>query len=492
MLYFYRLALAFLCFLGSAHALVPVQTTSAWQFGSGSGSAADPGAACAAGTAYVQSLQPTCTFYGAPCTWATSYSGGVCNAVRNGNTTYPISITTSASACPANSIPAGGSNCACAAGFIEKDGQCKEKKSDKCGDLEGQSLGLSRMEISVGVSSNGALAGMIGKPGTSCFPGGCTVTGSVSACISGGAGGAVCIMESPSFSGAACEEKEPEKGCPPGTTPSAYAAGVCIPDENKCPPGSSPSKYAKGVCIPDENPCPSGQSPSKYAQGVCLPNEDPNANGDKGEGNKNDCPKGYVPSKYVAGLCIPAATTTDKDGTTTCTTGAGAVCTTKKPNGTTEEKPKDQFCADNPDSPLCIKGEFSGTCGAGFRCEGDAIQCAMAKEQHQQNCKLFGEDKDANSLTNRALSGTDQNSADKLRENASQVSVGTFDSSGYGWSHACPADPSIALNFGGRQSEFSIPFSRICGPLSVLSLAGVGITLLGCLVWVLGGKNNRG
>lgn len=489
MLYFYRLAFAFLCFLGSAHALVPVQTTSGWQFGSGSGSAADPGAACAAGAAYVQSLQPTCTSYGAPCTWATSYSGGVCNAVRNGNTTYSISIFTSASACPANSIPAGGSNCACAAGFIEKDGQCKEKKSDVCGDLEGHSLGLPQMEISVGAVSNRALAGMIGKPGTSCFPGGCTLTGTVNGCVSGGAGGAVCFLNTPSFTGAACDDKEQPGACAPGTTPSAYAAGVCIPDKNDCAPGSSPSKYAAGVCIPDENPCPSGQSPSKYVQSVCLPNEDPNANGDKADGDKNKCATGYVPSKYVAGLCIPGTVSTDANGTTTC---IGGVCTTTKPDGETEEKPKEQFCAENPESPLCVKGEFSGTCGSGFQCKGDAVQCAIAKEQHQLNCKLFGEDKDAGSLTNKALNGTDEKSADKLRENATQVSVGTFDSSGYGWSHACPADPSIALNFGGRSSEFSIPFSRICGPLSILSLAGVGITLLGCLVWVLGGKNNRG
>ena len=426
---------------------------------------------------------------GSVCTVSYTLTEACCGGVPAGYSgTSVFHIGISPASCPANSS-AGSGGCSCAAGFIEKDGQCKEKKSDKCGDLEGHSLGLSQLEISVGVASIGALVGMVGKPGTSCFPGGCTVTGSVDGCLSGGAGGAVCFISSPSFTGAACEEKEPDKGCPAGTTPSAYAAGVCIPDKNDCPAGYSPSKYAAGVCIPDENPCPPGQSPSKYAQGVCLPNEDPNANGDKGDCKKNDCPKGYVPSKYVSGLCIPATTTTDKDGTTTC---IGVVCTTTKPNGDKEEKPKDQFCAENPDSPLCVKGEFGGTCGAGFTCKGDAIQCAMAREQHQQNCKLFGEDKDVNSLTNKALNGVDEKSADKLRDSASQVSVGTFDSSGYGWSHACPADPSIALNFGGRSAEFSIPFSRICGPLSILSLAGVGVTLLGCLVWVLGGKNNRG
>lgn len=173
-------------------------------------------------------------------------------------------LFTSSMQCPFGSALSGAS-CVCNSGFSEINGQCKLKKSDACGDLEGQSLGLSQMEISVGVASTGALVGMVGKPGTSCFPGGCTVSGMVNGCMGGGAGGSVCFISSPSFTGAACEEKEPDKGCPAGTTPSAYAAGVCIPDKNDCPAGYSPSKYAAGVCIPDENPCPSGQSPSKYA-----------------------------------------------------------------------------------------------------------------------------------------------------------------------------------------------------------------------------------
>ena len=332
---------------------------------------------------------------------------------------------TSVPSCPANSASVPGGGCSCSAGFVEVNGQCKEKKSDKCGQLEGQSLGLSLMEISVGVASTGALVGMVGKPGTSCFPGGCTVSGMVNGCMGGGAGGSVCFMSSPSFTGAACEEKEPDKGCPPGTTPSAYAAGVCIPDKNDCPPGYSPSKYAAGVCIPDENPCPPGRSPSKYVQGVCLPDDDPNANGDKGEGKKNDCPKGYVPSKYVAGLCIPATTTTDKDGTTTC---IGEVCTTTKPNGDKEEKPKDQFCAESPDSPLCVKGEFAGTCGAGFTCKGDAIQCAIGQEQHRRACKLF-DDESAESKLYMDNKGKTGNQTVDLPGNETISLAGRIDSS---------------------------------------------------------------
>lgn len=108
------------------------------------------------------------------------------------------------------------------------------------------------------------------------------------------------------------------------------------------------------------------------------------------------------------------------------------------------------------------------------------------------NCKLYGPDTDSNSVINKALAGNDDYSMDKLKSEAQQVAVGTFDQAGLGWSHSCPADPEIPLNFGGRSASFSIPFSRICGPLGILSLAGVGLTLLGSMVWVLGGRNNRG
>ena len=373
-------------------------------------------------------------------------------------------------ACPANSTAVAG-GCACAAGFVEVNGACKEPKSDKCGTLEGQSLGLSLLEISVGVASTGALVGMVGKPGTSCFPGGCTVTGSVNGCMGGGAGGSVCFMSSPSFTGAACEEKEPDKGCPPGTTPSAYAAGVCIPDKNDCSAGYSPSKYAAGVCIPDENPCPPGRSPSKYVQGVCLPNEDPNANGDKAEGNKNDCPKGYVPSKYVPGLCIPATTTTDKDGTTTC---IGGVCTTTKPNGDKEEKQQEQFCAENPESPLCVKGEFSGTCGSGFQCKGDAIQCAIARDQHVRACKLFDDESPESALYN-ANKGKTGNQTGDLPGNETISLAGRIDSSD-ALSAGSAGVSDLNVTVWGQ--SITLPFSMINSYLEYLGYLLVAVSFL--------------
>ena len=420
-----------------------------------------------AGYSYnILSTEPTCQYQ-----WM--YNGS--------NTGFPSALSYEPrSGCPANST-AQGAECSCDAGHVEVDGQCKPKKDEKCGDLEGKGLGLDRLEINVGVASNASLGRMIGNPGNSCFPGGCKVSGTVSSCVNGASSGAVCFINSPSFTGDSCDDKEKPGNCPAGTTPSEYAAGVCIPDKNNCPSGSSPSKYAAGVCIPDENPCGPGQSPSKYASGVCLPNEDPNSTGNGEDGDRNKCPTGRCPSKYVKDLCIPCESATDKDGSTVCKDG---ICTTTKPDGSTEEKPKDTFCAENPDSPLCVKGQFSGGCSSGFSCEGDAVQCAIAKQQHEHNCRLLDTENN-DRFFKAAVDGTDPNSADQLRGSAQQVTVDAFDQSGLGWSRSCPQDPQFEVAGG----TFEIPFHKVCGPLNVLAIGALGLTLLSCLLWVVGRKD---
>lgn len=386
--------------------------------------------------------------------------------------------------CPAGMERTASGSCSCKkgtspdpdTGLCVPDGVCKE--------LKGTPVGLP-VTADYGSKSPGALGRMIGKPSTTCFPGGCSVSGTVSGCWSA-KGVAGCSLSDASFTGDKCDDKAPPGDCPSGSTPSQYAAGVCIPDENKCPAGSSPSKYASGVCIPDENPCPAGQAPSKYAAGVCVPKDDPNADGNGETGNQSKCPPGRVESRYAPGVCIPADTTVGDGsgggGGTSCKDGK---CTTTNPDGSTDEKPEQEFCKENPDAPQCKKSNWGGSCGS-FTCDGDAIQCAIAREQHQRNCKLFDE-KTSHPAYQAAVDGTDEQSADKLKAKAEQITVDkTFNQAGFGWGTSCPLDPEIPLGFVDR--SFTIPFSRICGPLEALSLAGVGITLLGCLVWVIGGK----
>ena len=381
--------------------------------------------------------------------------------------------------------------CSCPAGTKEETDQfgLKQCKPEGfCAEMAGKFVG-SGVQLDYGQRSVDRLGRMVGSSTSGCHASsGCVIQGAIAGCWgSSTQGGSGCLINTPTYTGGKCSDTSDDPSeCPPGSKPSQYAAGVCIPDENNCPAGSSPSKYASGVCIPDENPCPAGQAPSKYVSGVCLPEDDPNADGNGEEGKPTNCPPGRVASRYAVGVCVPADTTVGDGsgggGSTTCKDGK---CTTTNPDGSEEEKPEQEFCKENPDAPQCKKSNWGGSCGS-FSCDGDAIQCAIAKEQHQRNCKLFDE-KASHPAYQAAVDGTDEESADKLKGKAEQISVGTnFDQSGYGWAKACPADPEIALGFVSQ--SFTIPFSRICGPLEALSLAGVGITLLGCMVWVIGGK----
>ncbi|EER61078.1 hypothetical protein AcdelDRAFT_1335 [Acidovorax delafieldii 2AN] len=252
-----------------------------------------------------------------------------------------------------------------------------------------------------------------------------------------------------------------------------YTGGTCGPSEPGKPAPVDPTK-------PNGDPADGTKKP---APGDPKPGEKPSgAGGGSGSGsppnNDGTCPSGTYKS---GGSCYPKdPPKVPPDGDGKCPSGfvkIGGECAATQPAPDKDPGDKD-------------KSSFGGQCEA-TSCEGDAIQCAIVREQYRTNCKLFNNDTDTGSVFNKAVAGTDGFGMDELKGKATQVSVSTFDQSGFGWSHTCPADPSIPLNFG-RQSEFTIPFSRVCGPLSILSLAGVGITLLGSLVWVLGGKNNRG
>ncbi|MEQ1775538.1 MAG: hypothetical protein ABL891_17315 [Burkholderiales bacterium] len=89
-----------------------------------------------------------------------------------------------------------------------------------------------------------------------------------------------------------------------------------------------------------------------------------------------------------------------------------------------------KFCADNPNSPMCKLGTFSGTCGA-FVCDGDGIQCAISSDQHKRNCTLFDTATTLSTLGTNVAAGSDPDAA-TLPQHPSQLastSVGTLSTS---------------------------------------------------------------
>lgn len=101
-------------------------------------------------------------------------------------------------------------------------------------------------------------------------------------------------------------------------------------------------------------------------------------------------------------------TRTECDGATCTTTTTYRDVQGNKVGEKTQEKPKQSFCQENPNLSICKDGAFSGSCESGFSCDGDAIQCAMARKQHEAACKLLEDPPAELVATVQSLKGTGQ------------------------------------------------------------------------------------
>lgn len=179
----------------------------------------------------------------------------------------------------------------------------------------------------------------------------------------------------------------------------------------------------------------------------------------------------------------PETTTTKTSTKTTCENGeceTETTTTTMGPGGTKTETTKDKesedsFCQKNPQHKLCkeTESEFGGSCQGGFRCEGDAVQCAIAREQHQRMCQLLDTETDLSLLGERLGTGQEDGSIrDQLGAGAAPVDVSSHlgNAPALGPTSGCPADVSVG--------QYVLPFSELCGQLNTLGNALVGFAWL--------------
>jgi len=366
--YLHRLIAVFaLLFTVHAQALVPAQTTFTWSFGSSSGTAATAAEACSAGAAQVEANSAGCTYYGQPCTWQTSFVNGVCDAIRNGNTSYRITIGTGPASCPADSTPVAG-GCQCNAGTVEVDGRCENEDKQRCATF-----------LAVNTLPGGALVqdyrlqGNVADGAQFCMPGafsnqgkGCKVSFQREAFLDYGAGNQVTEGQ---FSGAS-NASSVDQSCTvgEGNVPPK------VPPPEKCKDGYTGTVNGVEVCVS-----------KKPDSGVGGPEGDETSTDD---GTETTTRRRESRTECKDGNCTTTTTTT----TTRRNNSTGATTTSSSTTITTQAQPN--FCKENPGSKLCKEGDedgssFGGACTGGFTCEGDAIQCAIAREQHTRACKLF-------------------------------------------------------------------------------------------------------
>lgn len=215
-------------------------------------------------------------------------------------------------------------------------------------------------------------------------------------------------------------------------------------------------------------------------------------------------PSGRCPAKQCPGtvngqpVCVPCTSESSKPKTTTTTGGSpveggppgstssksettcsGDECVTTKKffdsqgqevgSATTTES-RESFCSENPGLAFCRNSSWGGTCGA-FSCDGDAIQCALAREVHNRNCQFIdgtGQDGTLAAAGAAAVAGGASAPAVSQSLQFSSVIDQTDRLAG-----TCPGD----IQAGG----FTIGLSQMCGPLQTLGNLLVGLTMFAAL-----------
>lgn len=136
--------------------------------------------------------------------------------------------------------------------------------------------------------------------------------------------------------------------------------------------------------------CPNGFKGTVNGVSVCLP---PKASSGVAEMEEKDNGDGTKTNTKTQVKCENGKCEVTKTSTTTNT----ATNTTVSSTSTTTTVDKNAYCANNSAAGVCKNeqgeeegnGKFGGSCDTGFTCEGDAVQCAIAKEQHRRMCQLF-------------------------------------------------------------------------------------------------------
>lgn len=232
-----------------------------------------------------------------------------------------------------------------------------------------------------------------------------------------------------------------------------------------------------GTTSPQTNPCPNGQPGTVNGLTVCVP---------FAPGVTVQTPVNSSSTKTDPSTGTTSSTTT---GTTTCEAG---VCTTINSTSTSvnggtpvittssSQQPQSAYCTANTKEKVCggtDPSAFGGSCTGGFTCSGDAVQCALAREVHLQDCKLNAATAESSLYDTSKLLTGDQTTA--LPGNSSvAISSASFDqSNGLGVTGAGLSD----LNLTVWNKPITLHMSAVNPWLSNLGSLLMGVTFLLCI-----------
>lgn len=157
--------------------------------------------------------------------------------------------------------------------------------------------------------------------------------------------------------------------------------------------------------------------------------------------------------------------------------------TVTNPDGSTTSTSQTQesYCQKNPTASLCKqadeeakKGSWSGSCGA-FQCEGDAVNCAIARKIHQDRCDDLDDMQqfeNAASLGKNLLNGQHEaDVADFLNgegDSNKTINVGGLVSENGAYQFAAQCLSDIQFSIGGH--AITVPISKVCPYFEMIGL----------------------
>lgn len=301
----------------------------------------------------------------------------------------------------------------------------------QCG-MPGSYSPVTQPDIGVATVGNACMAGCLVKP----------------ASIKAGTDGKLWATWPFYATGQTCDGKPDERG-EPIYTPDSKIMDPPVPcGANQCPG----TVNGASICVPCKGTQVDG--PSTAASGV-TPGKDP-AGEIKGSETKTEC---------TGTQCT--TTTTHKDAN-------GNVIGTE-----TKTQEKESFCQQNPTLQICKEGRFGGACSSGFTCDGDAVQCALAKEVHRSSCEWEKVDPITRSVGEAAIATNGEarpfGHPGANAETSSVAFSSRIDQTDRLPGGGCPVDVAFTGAFG---RSFVIPFSSMCSKLQLIGQLAVAVSML--------------
>lgn len=179
-----------------------------------------------------------------------------------------------------------------------------------------------------------------------------------------------------------------------------------------------------------------------------------------------------------------SSVTGDKPGSGEGGTGGTGGGSGQGKDDSSDEK-KDDFCLKNPNLNICKNSEVTGSCES-VACTGDAIQCAIYRQQQKEYCENRKEDP-MRTLGQQMLAGQDPlMSTFPTKENARVVDIPSLNQNAFLGGGACFDDVSITVS----GMSFVLPISDLCDYL--IGLRGLVMLLAALASWRLVSKSILG